>query len=83
VRVTTRARADEIVGRRDGVLLVRVTAPPVGGRANDAVRRLIAQRLGVGVRAVSIARGATSRNKVVRVEGISDDDLRRALPEHQ
>jgi uncharacterized protein (TIGR00251 family) len=79
VRVTARARANEIAGERDGVLLVRVTSPPVDGRANAALCRIIAKRAGVGVRSVSVVRGAGSREKVVRVDGIGAEDLRRAL----
>jgi len=79
VRVSTRASADEIVGERGDKLLVRVSAPPVDGRANAAVCRMIAKRVGVGVRSVTIVRGASSRDKLVRVDGLSADDLRRAL----
>ncbi|MFI4989657.1 MAG: DUF167 domain-containing protein [Solirubrobacterales bacterium] len=81
VRLIPRARANEISGERNGVLLVRVTAPPADGRANEALCRLIAKRAGVGVRSVSIVRGMSSREKVVRVEGISSEDLRAALTE--
>ena len=49
---------------RGGVLQVRVTAAPADGKANDAVRRLIAKRLRVGVTRVEIVRGASSRDKV-------------------
>jgi uncharacterized protein (TIGR00251 family) len=79
VRVQSRARANEIVGERDGVLVVRVSAAPVEGRANDALCRLIAKRLHVGRRRVSVVRGASSREKVVRVEGIGAEELREAL----
>jgi len=79
VRLQPRARATEIVAERDGVLLVRVSAPPVDGRANDALCRLIAKRARVGVRGVSIVRGAAGREKVVRVEGIDREQLRSAL----
>ncbi len=79
VRLIPRARVNEVAGERNGVLLARVTAPPVDGRANTALCRLIAKRTGVGVRSVSIVRGAGSREKTVRVEGISEEDLRRAL----
>ncbi len=79
LRLTPRARVNEIVGERDGVLLVRVTAPPVDGRANAALCRLIAKRAGVGVRCVSVVQGAGAREKVVLVEGIGQQDLRRAL----
>jgi uncharacterized protein (TIGR00251 family) len=79
VRLTPRAGANEVVGERDGALLVRVTAPPVDGRANDALCRLIAKRARVGVRSVSVVRGAGAREKVVRVEGIGLAELRAAL----
>lgn len=79
VRVIPRARVNELVGRRDGVWLVRVTAPPEGGRANGALCRVIAKRAGVGIRSVSVVRGASSRQKVVQVDGISAADLARVL----
>jgi uncharacterized protein len=69
VRVTTRAAAEEIVARGDGAVLVRVTAPPADGRANAAVCRLLAKRLGVGVSRVSIVRGAKSREKTIGSRG--------------
>jgi uncharacterized protein (TIGR00251 family) len=79
VRLQPRARADEILGERDGVVLVRVTAPPVDSRANDALCRLIAKRARVGVRSVAVVRGARAREKLVRVEGIELCALREAL----
>jgi len=79
VRLTPRAGENRIVGERGGVVLVRVTAPPLEGRANDALLRLIARRARVGVRSVSIVRGEGSRDKRVRVEGISTSELREAL----
>jgi uncharacterized protein YggU (UPF0235/DUF167 family) len=79
VRVTPRARANEVAGVRDGVLLVRVSAPPVDGRATTAACRVIAKRLRVGVRSVSVVRGAGSRDKLVRVEGVGEEELWRAL----
>jgi uncharacterized protein (TIGR00251 family) len=79
VRLTPHAGKNEIAGERDGALLVRVTAPPVDGQANAALCRLIAKRARVGARSVAIVRGASSREKVVRVEGISSENLRAAL----
>ena len=79
VRVQPRARRNEIAGERDGALLVRVTAPPVEGRANDAVRRLLAKRLGVPAGRVSVVRGESSRDKVIEVEGVDARALRREL----
>ena len=79
VRLTPRSNADEIFGERDGTVLARVTAPPVDGRANAALCRLVAKRAGVGVRSVSVVRGAGAREKVLRVEGLGEAALRRAL----
>jgi uncharacterized protein len=79
VRLQPRARGDEIVGEREGRLVVRVAAPPVEGRANEALCRLIARRARVGRRSVSVQSGERAREKRVRVEGISLAELRRAL----
>jgi uncharacterized protein len=79
VRVIPRAKRDEIAGERDGRLLVRLAAPPVQGAANAALCRLVARCAGVPARRVSIVRGQTSRDKVVRVEGITADELSEAM----
>ncbi len=79
VRLTPRAGENRIVGERDGLVLVRVTAPPSEGRANEALCRLIARRARVGIRSVSITRGLSSRQKRVRVQGITEQRLRAAL----
>jgi len=79
IRVTPRAHADEIVAERDGVVLVRVRAPPVDGRANAAACAVIAKRLGIRPSAVSVVRGSHAREKIVRVEGVGEHELARAL----
>ena len=79
VRVHPRARKDEIRGERDGVLRIRVTAPPVEGRANDAVRKLLAKRLGIAPGRVTVVRGATGRDKLVEIDGMDAKAVRRAL----
>jgi uncharacterized protein (TIGR00251 family) len=79
VRLQPRARTDAILGERGGVLVVRVSAPPAEGRANAALCRLIAKRARVGVRRVSIVRGAGARDKIVRIEGVSREQATAAL----
>ena len=79
VRVQARARRDEIAGERAGSLLVRVTAPPVEGRANAAVCRLLAARLGLAPGRIAVVRGAASRDKLVEIDGIEAGELRRLL----
>ncbi|HEX5814161.1 MAG TPA: DUF167 domain-containing protein [Methylomirabilota bacterium] len=80
VRVQPRASRAGIAGwRPDGALGVRVTAAPVDGAANAAVGALLAEALGVRVSAVEIVRGATGRDKYVRVAGLTLDDVIRRL----
>jgi uncharacterized protein (TIGR00251 family) len=79
VRVRARARRDEIAGERGGSLLVRVTAPPVEGKANAAVCKLLAKRLGLAPGKVAVVRGASSRDKLVEIDGIEAAELRRRL----
>ena len=79
VRVQPRARRDEIVGVRRGMLLVRVSAPPLEGRANLAVCRLIARRVGVPRSRVTVVRGERGRDKRLRVKGVDRARLDAAL----
>ena len=79
VRVQARARRDEIAGERAGSLLVRVTAPPVEGKANAAVCRLLAERLGLAPGRIAVVRGASSRDKLIEIDGIEAVELRRLL----
>jgi uncharacterized protein len=64
VRVTPRASRDAIEGEHQRALKVRLTAPPIEDRANDALRRLLAARLNVRVSAVRIVSGEKSRKRV-------------------
>jgi uncharacterized protein (TIGR00251 family) len=79
VRVTPRAGRDRIDGRREGVLRVRLTAPPVEGRANEALVRLLARALGVPPRDVRVVRGGSAREKLIEVEGIDEGEMWRRL----
>ena len=65
VRLTPRAGRDAVDGVVDGILRVRVAAPPVDGAANDALLRLLASELDVPRRAVRLVSGDTARQKVV------------------
>ncbi len=79
IRVIPRARRTEITQVREGRLLVRVTAPPVGRAANEAVARALADALQVQTRSVRIVLGETSRNKTVEIAGTTADIVRRQL----
>jgi len=69
VHVRPGGRRDAIDGTFDGALAVRVSAPPVDGRANEAVRRLLADAFGVARSEVTIVGGHGSRRKRVEIDG--------------
>ena len=79
IRVQPRAKRTEVAGERGGAVVIRVNAPPVDGRANEAVCRHIAKRLGVPRTAVRIVRGESARDKLVRIDGFTADEARTAL----
>jgi uncharacterized protein (TIGR00251 family) len=71
VRVQPRASRDEIAGEYQDGLKIRLTAPPLDGRANEALRQLLATRLKVPLAAVRIASGERSRTKRVEIHGVT------------
>lgn len=71
VRVAPRASRNAIEGEHAGALKVRLTVPPVEGRANEALRRVLADHLNVPITAVQIISGKSSRIKRVSVSGVS------------
>jgi len=71
VRVHPRARRDRIAGVHGEALKLEVTTAPEGGAANRAVERLLAEALGVPARDVAVVIGASSRSKVIAVDGLA------------
>ena len=80
-----RGSRNQVVGLREGagsgeaVIVIKLQAPPVDGAANAALRRFVAERLGVPVSAVTLLRGHTSRRKQISVEGWSAEDVKSLL----
>ncbi len=79
VRVVPRASRDAIEGEWQGALKIRLTAPPVDDRANEALRRLLAERLKVPLAAVRIISGERSRSKRVEVRGVTAQQIRELV----
>jgi uncharacterized protein (TIGR00251 family) len=77
VRLQPRASRNEIAGVHDGALRIRLHAPPVDGAANDALVAFLAERLAVPRRGVRIVTGATSRTKIIEIEGVTSADVAR------
>lgn len=79
VRVTPRAGRDELAGWKDGLLRVRVSSPPVDGKANAALERLLARALDVPRTAVAVVAGQRSREKTVLIDRLTQDEALRRL----
>lgn len=77
VKVIPRAKRNEIAGAEGDAVKVRLNAPPVQGRANEALLKYLAGGLQVPRAQIEIVRGETSRHKVVRVRGVPLDKLKR------
>jgi hypothetical protein len=81
VRVQPRASKSGVAGELDGALKIRLAAPPVDGEANEELIRLLAKLFNVPRQQVTLASGQTSKNKLVRVSGISIEEGRKVLAE--
>jgi uncharacterized protein (TIGR00251 family) len=79
VRVQPRARATRLAGRIEGGYRLQVAAPPVEGKANAAAIAFFAELAGVAKSRVRIVSGASSRTKIVEIEGIGQGELQRRL----
>lgn len=79
VRVTPKASRDEVSGIADGCLRVRIRAPPVEGAANDRTREFLSDILGIPRRDVTLERGQTAREKLFRIEGMEESEIRARI----
>lgn len=79
VKVRPRAKKNAITGELGDALKIALTAPPMDGRANDACIEFFAGLLKVSRSSVTIASGASSRNKVIRVAGLTAKEVRQRL----
>jgi uncharacterized protein (TIGR00251 family) len=81
LHVYPNALRNQVVSFSEGVLAVRIAAPPVKGQANRELIAFLSQQLGVSKSHLAIIRGHTSRNKLISVSGLSQEEvLRRLLP---
>jgi uncharacterized protein (TIGR00251 family) len=79
VQAVPRAAKNEILGVHGGALKIRLTAPPVDGKANDALIRFLADALEVPRANIEIRVGQTGRKKVVRVSGLTAEEIEAKL----
>jgi uncharacterized protein (TIGR00251 family) len=79
VRVIPRAKKSQIGGERDGAIVIRLAAPPVGGAANDALIELLAATLDLPRRNIRILSGERARHKRVAIAGATADTVKARL----
>jgi uncharacterized protein len=79
VTVSPGAARSELVGRHGDGWRVRIAAPPERGRANEVLRGLLAEALGVPRSSVRVVAGHTSRRKVIEIDGLEPEEIERRL----
>lgn len=77
--IQPKASKNEIIGLHNGALKIKITAPPVDGKANAALIEFLSEILDVPKRQIEILKGETGRNKAVEVLGLTEDELRGRL----
>ena len=79
IRVVPRSSRNQIIGLEDGVYKIKLTAPPVDGKANKALVEFLAKRLGLARGSVEILSGERSRQKLVRIHNLSLKEVSKLL----
>ena len=79
VKVLPRSSRTEIVGKTDGIYRIKLTAPPVEGKANKALINFLAKKTGSSKQKIRIVKGEHSRNKTVSIENLSSDNILKCL----
>jgi uncharacterized protein len=81
VHIIPNAKIDTVVGEHGDAVKIKLRAPAVEGKANTALRSFLAEKLRVPKRTIVLERGERSRDKMVRMDGLSKEDVRRRLRE--
>jgi uncharacterized protein len=81
VHVVPNAMSDCIVGEHGSAVKIKLRAPAVEGKANAALISFLAEQLNISRRAIALERGHKSRHKLIRVNGLSQEDVRNRLRE--
>ena len=79
LHVTPRGSRNEITGWRENALCIKITAPPVEGAANAAIVKFMADALKLKKSQVELVAGDKSREKIVRISGLSEDEIKSRL----
>jgi uncharacterized protein len=79
VHVIPNAKIDKVVGEHGDAIKVKLRAPAIEGKANTALRRFLAEKLSIPQRAIVLDHGERSRDKVLRIDGLSEETIREFL----
>jgi uncharacterized protein len=79
VHVVPNAKSDSVVGMHGGAIKIKLHAPAVEGKANAGLVRFLAEQMKVPRHAIVLQRGHNSRDKLIRVDGLSQEEVRRCL----
>ena len=79
IKAVPRASKDEIQGLHDGALKIRLTTPPVDGKANQALIKFLSKQLNISKAQIELTQGETSRSKILRISGITAKQIHERL----
>lgn len=79
VHVIPNAKIDKVVGEHGDAIKIKLRAPAVEGKANAALYRFLAEKLSIPQRAITLERGERSRDKLIRIDALSEETIRRFL----
>ncbi len=79
VKVLPRSSKTEITGKANGVYRIKLSAPPVDGKANKALINFLAKKTGLPKRKFQIVSGKHSRNKTIRIHKVTSEDIMKCL----
>jgi uncharacterized protein len=81
LHIIPNAKIDKVVGEHGEAIKIKLRAPAVEGKANTALCRFLAEKLSIPQCAIVLEHGERSRGKLIRIEGLSEDEIRRGLLE--
>ena len=77
--IVPNAQQNKVVGEHGSAIKIKLAAPAVEGKANAALRSFLAEQLEIPERAIALERGHKSREKIIRIDGLNEDDVRSRL----
>ncbi len=77
--VVPNAKADSVVGEHGAAIKIKLRAPAVEGKANAALRSFLSEQLEIPERQIMLEHGHKSREKIIRIDGLTEEELRRRL----